>query len=150
MFLGIYTNLIAGIYIEKKTKYLPFITGLGAALNIISCFTLIPLWGITGAAVSTLISYIAMAVYMYAVVQRFYPVQYESSKVLSLLAIDALAIVIFYISFGSLELVYRIILALAFSALVIYISGLYKAAMLLPKSTVSDTKSEIHDPHSEI
>src|SRR3989304_3879372 len=30
LFLGIYTNLMAGIYIEKKTKYLPAITGTGA------------------------------------------------------------------------------------------------------------------------
>ncbi|MCI0449182.1 MAG: polysaccharide biosynthesis C-terminal domain-containing protein [Chlorobi bacterium] len=132
LFLGIYTNLIAGIYIEKKTKYLPFITGLGAVLNIAACFTLIPLWGIAGAALSTLISYIAMAVYMYVVVQKFYPVEYEFSKVLSLIVIDILAIAVFFLSFGSLDLLYRTILALVLSAVIIYISGLYKAKLLLP------------------
>ena len=137
LFLGIYTNLIAGIYIEKKTKYLPLITGLGAALNIISCFILIPLWSITGSALSTLISYIAMAVYMYIVVQKFYPVKYESSKILTILGVDVFAILIFYFSFGSINPVYRIILAVIFSAVLIYISGLYRAKALFRKTKLN-------------
>jgi O-antigen/teichoic acid export membrane protein len=139
LFLGIYTNLIAGIYIEKKTKYLPFITGLGAALNIITCFVLIPLWSITGSALSTLVSYVSMAVYMYVVVQRFYPVNYEKGKIMMLLSINALAILIFNFSFGQMWLGYRVILAVLFSAAVIYISGLYKARRLFTKSASSQS-----------
>jgi O-antigen/teichoic acid export membrane protein len=156
LFLGIYTNLIAGIYIEKKTKFLPFITGLGAALNIIACFALIPMWGITGAAVSTLVSYIAMAVYMYAVVQRFYHVKYESAKVLGMLAIDAAAIAAFYVSSGGTGPVFRLIIALVLSIIIVYISGLYKARLFIPgfKPTADNSQtikeqSEIHNPHSD-
>jgi hypothetical protein len=76
-----------------------------------------------------------MAAYMYVVVQRFYPVKYETGKVLSLLAVDVLTIVIFYFSFGHLSLVYRLILAVVFSAVVIYVSGLYHVKKLLPKSS---------------
>ncbi len=39
---GIYINFMAGIYIEKKTKYLPVITGLGAVSNIVANFILDP------------------------------------------------------------------------------------------------------------
>ncbi len=134
LFLGIYTNLIAGIYIEKKTKVLPFITGLGAALNIITCFILIPLWSITGSAISTLVSYVAMAFYMYIVVQRFYPVKYETGKIIMLLSINTLAILIFNFSFGQMWLGYRLILAALFSGAVIYISGLFKASRLFQKT----------------
>jgi O-antigen/teichoic acid export membrane protein len=134
MFLGIYTNLIAGIYIEKKTKYLPLITGLGAVLNVLTCFLLIPYWGIVGSAIATLVSYVAMAVYMYIVAQKFYHVKYETGKVLALLGINTLAIVIFFLTFDTLDIIYKVILAAAFTAVIIYISGLYKAKMLFRKS----------------
>jgi len=131
LFLGIYTNLIAGIYIEKKTRYLPLITGLGAVLNIASAFLLIPLWGITGAAISTLVSYIAMAVYIYIVSQKFYPVQYEVSKLLMILLIDAAAIAVFFYTFGGLDMLYRIIFAVVLSGVIISIAELYKVKKLL-------------------
>ncbi len=134
LFLGIYTNLIAGIYIEKKTKYLPLITGLGAVLNIVTCFLLIPVWGITGSAISTLVSYVAMASYMYVVSQKFYPVKYEMNKLLLILFIDITAIAVFFYTYGSLGIVYRVILAVILSGVVIYLSQLYKAKRLLKKT----------------
>jgi len=131
MFLGIYTNLIAGIYIEKKTRYLPLITGLGAVLNIASAFLLIPVWGITGGAVSTLISYIAMAVYMYIVSQKFYPVKYETGKLALILLIDIMALGVFFYTFGGLDTIYRIIFAVVLSGGIISIAELYKVKRLL-------------------
>jgi len=131
MFLGIYTNLIAGIYIEKKTRYLPLITGLGAVLNIASAFLLIPVWGITGGAISTLISYIAMAVYMYIVSQKFYPVKYETGKLALILLIDIMALGVFFYTFGGLDTIYRIIFAVVLSGGIISIAELYKVKRLL-------------------
>lgn len=133
LFLGIYTNLIAGVYIEKKTKYLPFITGLGALLNIASALLLIPVWGITGSALSTLISYVAMAVYIYFVSQKFYPVKYELSKVLIILGINIAAILIFFNTFGLLGLPARIAAAVILCTGIIYTAQLYKAKMLFSK-----------------
>ncbi|HWA07647.1 MAG TPA: oligosaccharide flippase family protein [Ignavibacteria bacterium] len=135
MFLGIYTNLIAGVYIEKKTKYLPLITGLGAVLNIASAFLLIPIWGITGGAVSTLISYIAMAVYMYIVSQKFYPVKYEVGKLAMILLIDIAALAVFFYTFGGLDTIYRIILAVILSGGIISIAQLYKVKRLLKSNS---------------
>lgn len=135
MFLGIYTNLIAGVYIEKKTKYLPLITGLGAVLNIASAFLLIPIWGITGGAVSTLLSYIAMAVYMYIVSQKFYPVKYEVGKLAMILLIDIAALAVFFYTFGGLDTIYRIILAVILSGGIISIAQLYKVKRLLKSNS---------------
>jgi len=146
IFLGIYTNLMAGIYIEKKTKYLPFITGLGAVLNIIVCFALIPVAGIMGGAAATLISYVSMAVYIYIIVQKYYRVEYEIPRVLGIIAIDAIAIAIFYISFGHLDLLYRIPLAVIFCAVIIYISGIYKAKNLIDKQEIPNSKPDSIDP----
>ncbi|MBZ0203858.1 MAG: oligosaccharide flippase family protein [Ignavibacteria bacterium] len=134
LFLGIYTNLMAGIYIEKKTRYLPLITGLGAVLNIIVCFTLIPVTGIMGGAIAALVSYISMAVYMFIIVQKFYPVKYEITRLAGILAIDICAIAIFYTFFGSLGIIYKVVLCALLGGSVIYISQLYKVKMLLKKT----------------
>ena len=77
LFLGIYNNLIAGIYIEKRTALLPIVTFAAAAVNVVANYLMIPPWGIMGAALATLISYITMAGMLYVMVQRIYPVRYE-------------------------------------------------------------------------
>jgi O-antigen/teichoic acid export membrane protein len=84
VFTGAYVVFVVGIYLEKKTKYLPLITGAGALLNVGANFVLIPRIGILGAALSTLLSYIVMAVGMYFASQRFYRVKYEWEKVIKI------------------------------------------------------------------
>jgi len=78
---GIYINLMAGIYIEKKTKYLPLITGLAALTNVIANFVLIPLYSYMGAAIATLLSYLVMMLSIYYFSQKYYPVNYEYKKI---------------------------------------------------------------------
>ena len=80
LFLGIYNNLVAGVYIEKKTAQLPAITLAGALTNIGANFLLIPLWGMMGGAVATLLAYAVMASVMYVRGRTFYPVAYEWSR----------------------------------------------------------------------
>jgi O-antigen/teichoic acid export membrane protein len=84
VFTGAYVVFVVGVYLEKKTKYLPLVAGAGALLNVGANFVLIPLMGILGAALSTLLSYIVMAVGMYFASQRFYRVDYEWSKVVKI------------------------------------------------------------------
>ena len=62
LFNGIYYILSAGMFIEEKSSYIPFVTGIGAAINVGVNFLLIPVWGIIGAALATLVSYLVMAV----------------------------------------------------------------------------------------
>lgn len=77
VFLGIYNNLIAGIYIKEKTQYLPAITFVGALLNVVVNFILIPRLGMMGAALATLVAYAGMALTLYIVVRKAYPVAYD-------------------------------------------------------------------------
>jgi O-antigen/teichoic acid export membrane protein len=134
IFLGIYTNLMAGIYIEKKTRYLPLISGLGAVLNIIVCFALIPVMGIMGGAIATLVSYISMAVYIYYIAQKFYPIQYELGKIASMLFINALALGVFYGTYQHLDVIYKILLTAVLCGVIIYVSGLTQAKRLFQRS----------------
>ncbi|MCX6135062.1 MAG: oligosaccharide flippase family protein [Ignavibacteriales bacterium] len=93
VFTGAYVNFVVGIYLEKKTKFLPYITGAGALVNVVVNLTLIPKLGITGAALATLLSYMVMAIGIYFPSQRLYHVEYEWGR-LARLALAAFAIVV--------------------------------------------------------
>jgi O-antigen/teichoic acid export membrane protein len=97
VFLGIYNNLVAGIYIEKKTHFLPTITFVGAAVNVIGNFLLIPKIGAYGAAWATFLSYAVMAAVLYVMVQRVYLVQYEWSRLGKIAAACGIVVGVYYL-----------------------------------------------------
>ena len=82
VFTGAYVNFVVGIYLEKKTKYLPYATGTGALVNVVVNLVLIPKYGITGAAIATLLSYVVMAIGIYFPSQRLYHVEYEWGRLI--------------------------------------------------------------------
>jgi O-antigen/teichoic acid export membrane protein len=82
VFTGAYVNFVVGVYLEKKTKYLPYATGAGALVNVVANFILIPKFGITGAAIATLLSYVVMAIGIYFPSQRLYHVDYEWGRLI--------------------------------------------------------------------
>lgn len=96
LFYGIYINLMAGIYIRKKTKYLPYITGIAAVLNIACNFALIPKLNMMASAFATLISYISMVIGIFIVSQKYYRIDYEYKKILMMF----LSIAISYSFYG--------------------------------------------------
>ncbi|MBA4311499.1 MAG: hypothetical protein C0417_02605 [Chlorobiaceae bacterium] len=96
VFLGISTNLSAGIFIEKKTKFSPLVTGVGAVVNVVANLLLIPPFGMLGAAWATFIAYFIMTVTMYIVVQRIYPVSYEFSRLFKVAGSAAVVIMLYY------------------------------------------------------
>ncbi len=118
LFLGISNNLVAGIYIEKKTQHLPANTFIGAFINVAANFLLIPIMGIMGAALATLISYAAMAVALYFVVQQFYPVKYEFGRI-GKIAVAGFAVFLLYyfVQLESLEVLWKVSLLVLFVAL---------------------------------
>jgi O-antigen/teichoic acid export membrane protein len=125
VFTGAYVIFVVGVYLEKKTKYLPFITGAGALLNVGANFFLIPKIGILGAALSTLLSYIVMAVGMYFTSQRFYRVEYEWNKVLKIAGSAALMFIIFRLlhlpPLDSAGIFVKLLLVIAFGAALVFL-----------------------------
>ena len=116
LFFGMYVNFQAGLYIEEKTKYFPLVTGIGAAANVIVNFLLIPVWGIYGAAVATLVSYFVMAAGLFIVAQRFYKINYEYSKIIKVLVLILIITYTYYYLFllGILLFLYKILLLVFF------------------------------------
>jgi O-antigen/teichoic acid export membrane protein len=96
IFYGIYVNLMAGIYIQKKTKYLIYITGSAAVINIASNFILIPVIGMMGAAVATLISYVVETIGIFYVSRKYYRIEYEYRKIIFIFVLLASAMVSYF------------------------------------------------------
>lgn len=96
VFSGVYIIFTPGIYIENKTFHLPYIVGIGAVVNVVLNYLLIPLLGLMGAAYATLLSYLAMAVALYTVVQRFYRIEYEFGRVSKIALSLAVVMILFY------------------------------------------------------
>ncbi|MBU2471348.1 MAG: polysaccharide biosynthesis C-terminal domain-containing protein, partial [Bacteroidetes bacterium] len=97
LFNGLSLTFSAGIYIQKKTSYLPFITLIAAIANVVFNFLLIPMLGIIGAAFATLISYVVMAVTMYYYSQKFYRIEYEYKKFIIIAAATSLITAVYYL-----------------------------------------------------
>ena len=89
LFNGAYAIFMVGVYMEKKTFALPFITGIAGVINIAGNILLIPKFGMWAAAWLTVASYMTMTVLLYCYIQRHYPIVYEWSRILKTLLIGA-------------------------------------------------------------
>jgi len=123
IFTGINTVLVAGVHIQKKTYIFPYTTGFGALVNIAGNYFLIPILGMMGAAIATLLSYMAMAAAMFVAVQSFYHVDYELNRIGKLALVTLLIFVVY--SLLALEpgaapaLLFKFLLFVAFPTLLL-------------------------------
>lgn len=90
-----------GLFLKSKTPYIAYNTIGAAVLNIGLNFILIPKYKMMGAAVATIISFIALYFVTYFVADRFYKIPYENLKLLKMLI---LAIVLFFLSILAADL----------------------------------------------
>ena len=107
IFYGMYVNFMVGIYLQEKTKYLPFITFAGAAINIIANLILIPQIGIMGGAWSRLIGHATMCFMLLLFAQRFYKIDYEYFRLFKLGIVTVIAFFIGYNYHGAAELLIK-------------------------------------------
>ena len=155
MFLGVSNNLVAGIYIEKKTHHLPANTFIGAFINIAANVLLIPFIGIMGAALATLFSYAAMACALYFVVQRFYPIKYELGRITKIAIAGGVVFLLYHVvRLDSFELVWKIGLLMVFLALMYWMkffeaSELKAITRLLTRQRESETRLPVSNGFSE-
>jgi len=126
MFLGVSTNLSAGIYIEKKTHLLPANTFVGAGVNIAANYLLIPTMGMMGAALATFLAYFVMAVMLYFMVQPVYPVRYEFARLAKITASGAAVTAAYYcLHVSSFVALFKVGLLLLF-VLIMYVMKLFE------------------------
>ena len=78
VFYGIYFIFMLGANIRRKTWQAAAFTGVAALLNLALNLALIPRYGAPGAALATLLAYIALALLAYIANQRLYPIPFSS------------------------------------------------------------------------
>ena len=90
VFSGIYAVVTAGLYIERRTRVLPWIAGAGAVLNIAICIVAGWHWGMVAVAWATPASYALMAALGAWQSNRVFPVPFEWARLLHIGAIGGL------------------------------------------------------------
>jgi O-antigen/teichoic acid export membrane protein len=120
-----YTVVAIGIGRARQTQLNWVVTGAAAALNIGLNFWLVPAYGMIGAAVSTLVAYVALFAGMVLNANRVYPVAYQWRRVATLIGV-AVALTVLG-SVVDVPLAVAILIALAYP-LVLLPLGFYLPA----------------------
>jgi len=81
---GCYFVVAAPFYLTDRTKRLALIVSLAALPNLLLNYLLIPGYGMMGAATATFISYAALFLATAFIGRRYYPIPYESARVLKI------------------------------------------------------------------
>ncbi|MCK4421780.1 oligosaccharide flippase family protein [candidate division WOR-3 bacterium] len=90
MLFGLEEIFTAGFFIKSKTSLLLPIALFAFITNILLNILFIPHWGIMGASLATLISYLLFAIIAYLVAERFFPIKYDFRTILTDLGIGIL------------------------------------------------------------
>ncbi|NBB77145.1 MAG: oligosaccharide flippase family protein [Bacteroidetes bacterium] len=91
-FHGWYINFSSTVFIEEKTKIFYKITLTGAAITVVVNLLLIPIYGMTGSAIATLLSYATMALVLAVVSRRIIQVPYRLPSAFLLMIASALLV----------------------------------------------------------
>ena len=142
---GMYSVFSAGIYIEEKSIYVPFITGTGALVNVVANFLLIPVLSFTGAAIATLASYFVMALGYYYVTQKFFKVKYELKRIGHIfIAIFLVGVVFYYLdSIDNLLFHYKLMLLILFTLYIYFVAVNRDEINLIKKKFAESRRKKI-------
>lgn len=91
---GIYSNLSIWYKLTDKTRFGMYISILGAFLTLISLFTLVPILGIVGGAIATLITYGFMMFISWYWGQKYYPISYDVMYILMTMGFTAILVIL--------------------------------------------------------
>jgi O-antigen/teichoic acid export membrane protein len=121
-----YSVLAIGIGRARQTQYNWVVTGAAAVVNIALNIVLIPRYGMIGAAVATLVAFLALFLGMWLRSRRVYPVPYQWRRVVTLSAVAATMTLVGW-EVGSLPVAIALVLAYPLALLPL---GFYQPAEL--------------------
>ncbi|MBN2009924.1 polysaccharide biosynthesis C-terminal domain-containing protein, partial [candidate division KSB1 bacterium] len=140
---GMYTILDLGVNIAKKTKYMAYIVGVGAFVNVALNYLLIPGYGMLGAAFASFFTFVLIMAITYHVSQRLYFIPFEKMK---LFKISFVFIVIssfsYFIEFANsfFDISFRLFLIIAFIASIYLVKVFDKRELAFIKSVLINFK----------
>ena len=101
--LGIYQNLSVWYKVTDMTRFAAYISVIGATLTLLINIILIPKYSFLGSAIATLVAYFTMALLSYAIGKKYYPIPYNTRKILFYFMTSvSLSSISFYVYRGNL------------------------------------------------
>lgn len=84
LFYGMYNTVDVGVLVTSRTKIYALVTICAAILQIGLNLILVPRFGISGAAVGMMLSYMALFIAMYFTSRHYYTIRYEWNRLLKI------------------------------------------------------------------
>ncbi len=91
---SLYFMVVSAVFLTRRTTYLPLLTITAGATNVILNLILIPRVGVMGAAWSTLVGYLILAVGTALYARRGYPLRVDLARLLVLAGMGAALVVL--------------------------------------------------------
>lgn len=103
VFYGMHFVVAPGVHIMEKTKLYPLLVAIPAGINVGLNFWIVPRYGMVGAAMTTLVSFLLVIILTYFVSNHFYPIKYEWKRIFGIFGI-ALGVFLasYFLKFDSL------------------------------------------------
>ena len=96
--LGIYQNLSVWYKVTDMTRFAAYISVIGATLTLLINIILIPKYSFLGSAIATFVAYFTMAFLSYVIGKKYYPIPYNTYKILFYLILSvSLSSISFYL-----------------------------------------------------
>jgi len=99
LMLGIYTNLSVWYKLQDKTRIGAYISVFGAVVTLVLNYLLIPVMGLLGSAITTLIAYAVMMSISFVMGQKSYPIPYDKKAILGYLGLSVLLSFVYFYNF---------------------------------------------------
>ena len=109
IFYGLFVLQMPSIYLKMKQAWAPIFWGTGFAINIIANCTLIPRFGIYGAAYATLLAYCSMSMMLIYKNQSWLPIKYQINKLVLFCVFSVIAYCC--AQYASTQYIYYIVVA---------------------------------------
>ena len=127
VFFGVISNFLLGafniinisFYLKKKAGNIALAVGIGAILNIILNYVLIPKYGMYGAGFSSIIAYLFIVIFNFSIARRIYNIGY---KFIYLIIALAVLFIVAYINYLIPVNILISIIKLGASAILLFIA----------------------------
>jgi len=125
---GLYHLIGIGLILSDKRKYFTISIGIACILNLFFNNAFIPLWGIMGAALATLLSYSIGAILTYYYSQKYYFIGFEIKKILK---VTLVTLILTFV--GTLIIFPSLLLSIVFKILLMFCLSTFLYSLLEPK-----------------
>ena len=103
---GVFILQMPSIYIKNKQNWVPYFWGLGFIVNIVINYTLIPIYGFYGAAIATLLSYLAMTIFLIYKNIAWLPIQYKLNNIIYMILISLITLYCYHYGVVSFYIIF--------------------------------------------